>query len=210
MCNKLLLSADWKVRARHLLPKLRNIAALTIKTMVRMKRMPGCVTQGNGNPTRDEGGGLTFSCLSAAPCASSSCCPSSRSLSSVCVWVETPEGSRLPWWTMRRHPTATAGRCCPSWTTPACSRLAITAVFSFYFTLFVNEMVAEQTGLKLLCCYNNILSKLVSLQYTTKQRERLLIFKWTTLTQQTLHCIGNLTFLTLNLKHISLKQPSVS
>ncbi|TNM99469.1 hypothetical protein fugu_012502 [Takifugu bimaculatus] len=34
-------SADWKVRARHLLPKLRNIAALTIKTMVRMKRMPG-------------------------------------------------------------------------------------------------------------------------------------------------------------------------
>ncbi|XP_050932605.1 ABC transporter G family member 23 [Lates calcarifer] len=34
-------SADWKVRARHLLPKWRNIAALMIKTMVRMKRMPG-------------------------------------------------------------------------------------------------------------------------------------------------------------------------
>lgn len=34
-------SADWKVRARHLLPKWRNIAALMVKTMVRMKRMPG-------------------------------------------------------------------------------------------------------------------------------------------------------------------------
>ncbi|XP_069577400.1 ABC transporter G family member 23 isoform X2 [Brachyistius frenatus] len=34
-------SADWKVRARHVLPKWRNIAALMIKTMVRMKRMPG-------------------------------------------------------------------------------------------------------------------------------------------------------------------------
>ncbi|XP_045926477.1 ABC transporter G family member 23 isoform X1 [Micropterus dolomieu] len=34
-------SADWKVRARHVLPKWRNIAALIIKTMVRMKRMPG-------------------------------------------------------------------------------------------------------------------------------------------------------------------------
>ncbi|XP_035462271.1 ABC transporter G family member 23 isoform X1 [Scophthalmus maximus] len=34
-------SADWKVRARHLLPRWRNIAALMIKTLVRMKRMPG-------------------------------------------------------------------------------------------------------------------------------------------------------------------------
>ncbi|XP_076016527.1 ABC transporter G family member 20 isoform X2 [Genypterus blacodes] len=34
-------SADWKVRARHLLPKWRNISALMIKTLVRMKRMPG-------------------------------------------------------------------------------------------------------------------------------------------------------------------------
>uniref|UniRef100_A0A3B4FL11 ABC transporter G family member 20-like n=1 Tax=Pundamilia nyererei TaxID=303518 RepID=A0A3B4FL11_9CICH len=32
---------DWKVRARHVLPKWRNIAALMIKTLVRMKRMPG-------------------------------------------------------------------------------------------------------------------------------------------------------------------------
>ncbi|XP_036402793.1 ABC transporter G family member 23 isoform X1 [Megalops cyprinoides] len=35
------LTADWKVRARHVLPKWRNIAALMIKTMVRMKRLPG-------------------------------------------------------------------------------------------------------------------------------------------------------------------------
>ncbi|XP_029963095.1 ABC transporter G family member 23 isoform X2 [Salarias fasciatus] len=34
-------SADWKVRARHVLPKWRNITALMIKTLVRMKRMPG-------------------------------------------------------------------------------------------------------------------------------------------------------------------------
>ncbi|XP_014901109.1 ABC transporter G family member 23 isoform X1 [Poecilia latipinna] len=34
-------TADWKVRARHILPKGRNIGALFIKTMVRMKRMPG-------------------------------------------------------------------------------------------------------------------------------------------------------------------------
>ncbi|XP_032397935.1 ABC transporter G family member 23 isoform X1 [Etheostoma spectabile] len=34
-------SVDWKVRAKHVLPKWRNIAALMIKTMVRMKRMPG-------------------------------------------------------------------------------------------------------------------------------------------------------------------------
>uniref|UniRef100_A0A3Q0S7W9 ATP-binding cassette, sub-family H, member 1 n=1 Tax=Amphilophus citrinellus TaxID=61819 RepID=A0A3Q0S7W9_AMPCI len=34
-------SVDWKVRARHVLPKWRNIAALMIKTLVRMKRMPG-------------------------------------------------------------------------------------------------------------------------------------------------------------------------
>uniref|UniRef100_A0A3Q3EUY2 ABC transporter G family member 23-like n=1 Tax=Labrus bergylta TaxID=56723 RepID=A0A3Q3EUY2_9LABR len=34
-------SADWKVRARHVVPKWRNISALMIKTMVRMKRMPG-------------------------------------------------------------------------------------------------------------------------------------------------------------------------
>ncbi|CAJ1066677.1 LOW QUALITY PROTEIN: ABC transporter G family member 23 [Xyrichtys novacula] len=34
-------SADWKVRARHVWPKWGNIAALMIKTMVRMKRMPG-------------------------------------------------------------------------------------------------------------------------------------------------------------------------
>ncbi|XP_060943701.1 ABC transporter G family member 23 [Limanda limanda] len=34
-------SVDWKVRARHLLPKWRNITALMIKTLVRMKRMPG-------------------------------------------------------------------------------------------------------------------------------------------------------------------------
>nr|XP_004553521.3 ABC transporter G family member 20 [Maylandia zebra] len=34
-------SVHWKVRARHVLPKWRNIAALMIKTFVRMKRMPG-------------------------------------------------------------------------------------------------------------------------------------------------------------------------
>ncbi|XP_064173396.1 ABC transporter G family member 20 isoform X2 [Anguilla rostrata] len=34
-------TVDWKVRARHMIPKWRNIAALMIKTMVRMKRMPG-------------------------------------------------------------------------------------------------------------------------------------------------------------------------
>uniref|UniRef100_A0A669BDN6 ABC transporter G family member 20 n=1 Tax=Oreochromis niloticus TaxID=8128 RepID=A0A669BDN6_ORENI len=34
-------SVDWKVRARHMLPKWRNIAALMIKTFVRLKRMPG-------------------------------------------------------------------------------------------------------------------------------------------------------------------------
>ncbi|KAF7661925.1 hypothetical protein LDENG_00249910 [Lucifuga dentata] len=34
-------SAEWKVRARHVMPKWRNIAALMIKNMVRMKRMPG-------------------------------------------------------------------------------------------------------------------------------------------------------------------------
>ncbi|XP_029376579.1 ABC transporter G family member 23 isoform X2 [Echeneis naucrates] len=36
-------SADWKVRARHMLPKWRNIAALMVKTLVRMKRMPGAL-----------------------------------------------------------------------------------------------------------------------------------------------------------------------
>uniref|UniRef100_A0A669C227 ABC transporter G family member 20 n=1 Tax=Oreochromis niloticus TaxID=8128 RepID=A0A669C227_ORENI len=35
------LKVDWKVRARHMLPKWRNIAALMIKTFVRLKRMPG-------------------------------------------------------------------------------------------------------------------------------------------------------------------------
>ncbi|KAK3538124.1 hypothetical protein QTP70_030294, partial [Hemibagrus guttatus] len=35
------LKADWKVRARHVIPKCRNIVALTIKTMVRMRRNPG-------------------------------------------------------------------------------------------------------------------------------------------------------------------------
>uniref|UniRef100_A0A669B544 Uncharacterized protein n=1 Tax=Oreochromis niloticus TaxID=8128 RepID=A0A669B544_ORENI len=35
------LKLDWKVRVRHVLPKWRNIAALMIKTLVRMKRMPG-------------------------------------------------------------------------------------------------------------------------------------------------------------------------
>ncbi|KAJ8360065.1 hypothetical protein SKAU_G00165900 [Synaphobranchus kaupii] len=34
-------TADWRVRVRHVLPRWRNIAALMIKTMVRMKRMPG-------------------------------------------------------------------------------------------------------------------------------------------------------------------------
>lgn len=34
-------TVDWKVRARHVLPKCRNIAALTIKTLVRFKRTPG-------------------------------------------------------------------------------------------------------------------------------------------------------------------------
>lgn len=34
-------AVDWKVRARHLLPKWRNIAALIVKTLVRMKRTPG-------------------------------------------------------------------------------------------------------------------------------------------------------------------------
>ncbi|KAM9466438.1 ABC transporter G family member 23 isoform 1-T1 [Clarias gariepinus] len=35
------LKVDWKVRARHVFPKCRNITALTIKTMVRMRRNPG-------------------------------------------------------------------------------------------------------------------------------------------------------------------------
>ncbi|XP_066538730.1 ABC transporter G family member 20 [Hoplias malabaricus] len=35
------IKADWKVKARHVIPKWRNIAALTIKTMVRMRRNPG-------------------------------------------------------------------------------------------------------------------------------------------------------------------------
>ncbi|XP_076142076.1 ABC transporter G family member 23 [Alosa pseudoharengus] len=34
-------TADWKVRVRHVVPKWRNVAALVIKTLVRMKRMPG-------------------------------------------------------------------------------------------------------------------------------------------------------------------------
>ncbi|XP_061601555.1 ABC transporter G family member 23 isoform X2 [Cololabis saira] len=34
-------TADWKMRAKHMLPKPRIIAALFIKTMLRMKRMPG-------------------------------------------------------------------------------------------------------------------------------------------------------------------------
>ncbi|XP_069035992.1 ABC transporter G family member 20 isoform X2 [Lepisosteus oculatus] len=34
-------TVDWKVRARQVLPKCRNIWALMIKTFVRMKRMPG-------------------------------------------------------------------------------------------------------------------------------------------------------------------------
>ncbi|KAK1793688.1 hypothetical protein P4O66_011456, partial [Electrophorus voltai] len=33
--------ADWKVKVRHVIPKWRNIVALTIKTLVRMKRNPG-------------------------------------------------------------------------------------------------------------------------------------------------------------------------
>uniref|UniRef100_A0A3B3RNJ3 Uncharacterized protein n=1 Tax=Paramormyrops kingsleyae TaxID=1676925 RepID=A0A3B3RNJ3_9TELE len=35
------LTPDWKVRAWHITPKWRNITALMIKTMVRMKRLPG-------------------------------------------------------------------------------------------------------------------------------------------------------------------------
>ncbi|XP_026799872.1 ABC transporter G family member 23 isoform X2 [Pangasianodon hypophthalmus] len=35
------LKVDWKARAWHVIPKWRNIAALTIKTMVRMRRNPG-------------------------------------------------------------------------------------------------------------------------------------------------------------------------
>ncbi|XP_072292625.1 ABC transporter G family member 20 isoform X1 [Eucyclogobius newberryi] len=34
-------TVDWKLRARHMLPKCSNIAALTIKTLVRFKRTPG-------------------------------------------------------------------------------------------------------------------------------------------------------------------------
>ncbi|XP_061141516.1 ABC transporter G family member 23 isoform X1 [Syngnathus typhle] len=34
-------SVDWKVRVRHVIPKWRNIVALTIKTLLRMRRMPG-------------------------------------------------------------------------------------------------------------------------------------------------------------------------
>ncbi|XP_061647148.1 ABC transporter G family member 23 isoform X10 [Phyllopteryx taeniolatus] len=34
-------TVDWKVRVQHVIPKWRNIAALTIKTLLRMKRMPG-------------------------------------------------------------------------------------------------------------------------------------------------------------------------
>ncbi|XP_019743728.1 ABC transporter G family member 20 isoform X2 [Hippocampus comes] len=34
-------TVDWKVRLRHVFPKLRNIAALTIKNLLRMRRMPG-------------------------------------------------------------------------------------------------------------------------------------------------------------------------
>ncbi|TSU37048.1 ABC transporter G family member 20 [Bagarius yarrelli] len=35
------LKADWRVKTRHVIPKWRNITALTIKTMVRMRRNPG-------------------------------------------------------------------------------------------------------------------------------------------------------------------------
>ncbi|XP_048864496.1 ABC transporter G family member 23 isoform X2 [Brienomyrus brachyistius] len=35
------LTPDWKVRVWHMTPKCRNITALMIKTMVRMKRLPG-------------------------------------------------------------------------------------------------------------------------------------------------------------------------
>ncbi|XP_051936132.1 ABC transporter G family member 20 isoform X2 [Hippocampus zosterae] len=34
-------TVDWKVRLRHVFPKLRNIGALTIKNLLRMRRMPG-------------------------------------------------------------------------------------------------------------------------------------------------------------------------
>ncbi|XP_077585935.1 ABC transporter G family member 20 [Stigmatopora nigra] len=34
-------TVDWKTRVRHVIPKWRNVIALTIKTLLRMKRMPG-------------------------------------------------------------------------------------------------------------------------------------------------------------------------
>lgn len=136
-------SADWKVRARHLLPKLRNIAALTIKTMVRMKRMPGYVGGSRQADTfvRSAMAGVTSSCVSAAPCVSSSCCPSSRSPWSVYASAGIQEGSRSPWWTTRRQPGPTADCCCPSWTTPACIRYENTIV---YLIKYMNEMVDKQ------------------------------------------------------------------
>lgn len=65
---------------------------------------------------------VIISSVFAARCVSSSCCPSSRSLWSVCASEEIRTGSRLPWWTTRPPPRLTANRCSPSWTTPACTR----------------------------------------------------------------------------------------
>ncbi|XP_057704597.1 ABC transporter G family member 20 isoform X2 [Corythoichthys intestinalis] len=36
-------TVDWKTRVRHVIPKWRNITALTVKTLLRMKRMPGAI-----------------------------------------------------------------------------------------------------------------------------------------------------------------------
>lgn len=54
-CDCLLLNdydfiVDLKVRLRHVLPKLRNIAALTIKNLLRMRRMPGYVAATGSQP----------------------------------------------------------------------------------------------------------------------------------------------------------------
>lgn len=65
---------------------------------------------------------VIISSVFAARCVSSSCCPSSKSLWSVCASEEIRRGSRLPWWTTRPPPRLTANRCSPSWITPACTR----------------------------------------------------------------------------------------
>lgn len=150
VCNKRLCSADWKVRARHLLPKLRNIAALTIKTMVRMKRMPGYV--GDANPARLRGGAWRRSHL--LLCVCSSLCfqfllPVIQ-ISLICLCVGgDPRGIQVA---VVNNETSTNGysRSLLSFLdNSSVHQVRITASPAFILSLilFMNEMVAEQIGL---------------------------------------------------------------